>query len=257
MTNLETIEKLKNSIYPIVTFLTVIVVWQVTVVQFNVPSYILPKPTDIVRVFFSDYNNLCIHSMVTIYESIIGFLMSISFAFVIGIAMDFIPILRKCFYPITLVTQMIPTIIIAPLFMIWFGFGILPKVLMVSLTCFFPILISFVDGMETIDIDYLNLFKTMKASRFKTFIHLKFPMSLDKLFSGLKISATYAVMAATVAEWLGGTKGLGVYMVRAKSAYALDKVFASTILVIIFSLISVEIIMLINKLVFKYRTKKM
>ena len=99
-----------------------------------------------------------------------------------------------------------------------------------NITCFFPILVSFVDGLENVDKDYLNLFKTMNASKLDTFIHLKFPMSIEKLFSGLKISATYAVMAATVAEWLGGTVGLGVYMVRSKKAYALDKVFASTIL---------------------------
>lgn len=113
---------------------------------------------------------------------------------------------------------------------------------------FFPILISFVDGIENIDKDYLNLFKTMDSNKVNTFIHLKFPMAMDKFFSGLKISATYAVMAATVAEWLGGTKGLGVYMLRSKSAYALDKVFASTILVVIFSLMFVGIVQAVKKL---------
>ena len=93
----------------------------------------------------------------------------------------------------------------------------------------------------------------MNASKLDTFIHLKFPMSIEKLFSGLKISATYAVMAATVAEWLGGTVGLGVYMVRSKKAYALDKVFASTILIVIFSLIFVGVVQIIRKKVLKNR----
>ncbi len=167
--------------------------------------------------------------------------------------MDFLPILKKCFYPILLVSQTIPTITIAPLLIIWFGFGTLPKILMVSLTCFFPILISFVDGLENIDKDYLNLFKTMKSSKLQTFIHLKLPMSMENLFSGIKISATYMVVAATVAEWLGGTKGLGVYMVKAKSAYALDKVFASTIIVVIFSLIFVGITQIAKKLIIKHK----
>ena len=152
-----------------------------------------------------------------------------------------------------LVTQTIPTITIAPLLIIWFGFGILPKILMVTLTCFFPILINFVDGMENLGKDYLNLFKTMNASKLNTFIHLKFPMSMDKLFSGLKISSTYAVMAATVAEWLGGSQGLGVYMVRSKSAYALDKVFASTLVVVVTSLIFVGIIQGIKKIVLRHK----
>ena len=253
MTNLETIEKVKNSLYPILTFLFIIIFWQLTVEFLEIPQYILPTPIDIVKVFFIDFQNLYMHATVTIFEAVIGFIVSITLSLIIGVLMDFVGIVKKCLYPLTLVTQMIPTITIAPLLMIWFGFGTMPKVLMVTLTCFFPILISFVDGIENIDRDYLNLFKTMKAGKLSTFIHLKFPMSLDKLFSGLKISSTYAVMAATVAEWLGGTKGLGVYMVRSKSAYALDKVFASTVLVVIFSLIFVGIIQMIRKIVFKHR----
>ena len=126
---------------------------------------------------------------------------------------------------------------------------------MVIATCFFPILINFVDGIENIDKDYLNLFKTMDAGKLKTFIHLKLPMSLESLFTGLKISATYAFVSATVAEWLGGSIGLGVYMVRAKSAYALDKVFASTILVIVFSLMFVMIVNILKKIMLRYKYK--
>ena len=251
MKNLKIIDKIKNSLYPIVTFLIILIIWQFIVVGFDIPQYILPAPTDILSVFFTDYENLYLHTLVTLNEALLGFILSIIIALVIGILMDFIPIFKKCFYPIMLITQTIPTITIAPLLIIWFGFGILPKILMVTLTCFFPILISFVDGLENIDKDYLNLFKTMNASKLNTFIHLKFPMSMDKLFSGLKISSTYAIMAATVAEWLGGTQGLGVYMVRSKSAYALDKVFASTIIVVISSLIFVGVIQIIKKIILK------
>jgi ABC-type nitrate/sulfonate/bicarbonate transport system permease component len=227
------------------------VIWQAAVVALKVPQYILPAPTKIVAVFFKDYNNLFANAFVTLFEALLGFIVSVTLSLIIGTLMDSVGIIKKCFYPITLITQMIPTITIAPLFMIWFGFGTMPKVLMVTLTCFFPILISFVDGIENIDRDYLNLFKTMRAGKLDTFLHLKFPMVLDKLFSGLKISSTYAIMAATVAEWLGGTRGLGVYMVRAKSAYALDKVFASTILVVIFSMAFVGFIVLLKKKVIR------
>lgn len=251
MKNSKIIDKIKNSLYPIITFLIILVIWQFIVIGFDVPQYILPAPTDILSVFFTDYENLYLHTLVTLNEALLGFILSIIIALVIGVLMDFIPIFKKCFYPIMLVTQTIPTITIAPLLIIWFGFGILPKILMVTLTCFFPILISFVDGLENIDKDYLNLFKTMNASKLNTFIYLKFPMSMDKLFSGLKISSTYAIMAATVAEWLGGTQGLGVYMVRSKSAYALDKVFASTIIVVISSLIFVGVIQIIKKIILK------
>lgn len=252
MKSLRIIDRIKNSLYPVVTFLIILIIWQFTVEGFNIPQYILPSPVDILKVFFTDYENLYLHTMVTLNEAVLGFVLSIIIALVMGILMDFIPIFKKCFYPIMLITQTIPTITVAPLLIIWFGFGTLPKVLMVTLTCFFPILINFVDGMENLDKDYLNLFKTMKASKLNTFIHLKFPMAMDKLFSGLKISSTYAVMAATVAEWLGGSQGLGVYMVRAKSAYALNKVFASTLIVVVSSLIFVGIVQCIKKVVLRH-----
>ena len=253
MKNLRIIDKIKNTLYPVVTFLIILIIWQLVVEGFNIPQYILPSPMDIIGVFFTDYENLYLHTVVTLNEALLGFILSIIIALFMGILMDFIPIFKKCFYPIMLVTQTIPTITIAPLLIIWFGFGILPKILMVTLTCFFPILINFVDGMENLGKDYLNLFKTMNASKLNTFIHLKFPMSMDKLFSGLKISSTYAVMAATVAEWLGGSQGLGVYMVRAKSAYALDKVFASTLIVVVSSLIFIGIIQGIKKIVLRHK----
>ncbi len=252
MTNLKTIDRIKNSLYPILTFLILLIIWQLVVVVKDIPQYILPAPSDIISVFYNDYLNLYTNAVTTLNEAIIGFIVAIIIALTMGILMDFIPIFKKCVYPIMVVSQTIPTIAIAPLLIIWFGFDILPKVIMVTMTCFFPILISFVDGIDNIDKDYLNLFKTMNSSKISIFIHLKFPMAMDKFFSGLKISATYAVVAATVAEWLGGTNGLGVYMVRAKSSYALDKVFASTILVIIFSLVFVGIIQFIKKIALRH-----
>ncbi|MEG0857054.1 MAG: ABC transporter permease [Terrisporobacter sp.] len=255
MTNLEITDKIKNYIYPIVTFISMLILWQLIVVNGNIPQYLMPSPTDIIEVFLTDNANLQMNAIVTLKEAVIGFACSIILALTIGTIMDFIPIVKKCFYPLMLVSQMIPTITIAPLLIIWFGFDSLPKIIMVMTTCFFPILINFVDGIENIDKDYLNLFKTMDASKFHTFIHLKLPMSLESLFTGLKISATYAFVAATVAEWLGGSIGLGVYMVRAKSAYALDKVFASTILVIIFSLIFVMVINILKKILLRHKYK--
>ena len=208
MTNLKITDKFKDSLYPILTFLAIIIVWQAVVEIKDIPQYILPTPIDIIKVFITDYQNLFDNTLVTLYETILGFILALLVALTLGIIMDFVSVIRKCLYPILVVSQTIPTITIAPLLIIWFGFEALPKILMVALTCFFPILISFVDGLENIDKDYLNLFKTMKSSKLQTFIHLKLPMSIDKLFSGIKISVTYIVVAATVAEWLGGTQKL-------------------------------------------------
>ena len=227
-TSLKITDKSKNYIYPILTFIIILIVWQLVVEYKEIPQYILPTPIDIIKVFISDYKVLFANIKVTLYESICGFILALVSAMFLGVIMDFVSIIRKCLYPILLVSQTIPTITIAPLLIIWFG-------------------------LENIDKDYLNLFETMKSTKLKTFFHLKLPMSLDKLFSGVKISATYMVVAATVAEWLGGTEGLGVYMVRSKSAYALDKVFASTIIVVILSLIFVGIVDILRKVIIRHK----
>ncbi|WP_101772901.1 ABC transporter permease [Peptostreptococcus faecalis] len=251
MKNSKITNKVLNSAYPVLTFIVLILLWHFFATNSKIPSYILPAPLDIVREFKSDWHVLLMHSKVTLVETSIGFLISIVVALTVGTTMDFVPFVKKCFYPIMYITQMIPTITIAPLLVIWFGFGIKSKILCVILTCFFPMLINFMDGIDSIDREYIDLFKVMKGSKWKTFLHLKFPMSLDQFFTGLKISSTYAFVAATVAEWLGGSAGLGVYMVRSKSSYALDKVFACTILVVILSLIFVGAITILKKILLK------
>ncbi len=252
MKSLKTIDKkIKNGIYPLVTLLILILVWELTINMLKIPSYLIPSPSDILIEFKEDWQVLLMHSKVTLIETLLGLGISVLLALFIGTLMDFVTIIKKCLYPLMYVTQMIPTITIAPLLVIWFGFGIKSKVLLVVLTCFFPILVNFADGIDKIDPDFLNMFRLMKSSRLKTFIHLKFPMALGDFFTGLKISSTYAFIAATVAEWLGGTSGLGVYMVRAKSSYALDKVFACTILVVLFSLIFVGVINILRDIVIR------
>lgn len=238
---------IKNKLYPIITLVAVVLLWQVIVDVKNVPAYIVPSPTNIVKTLISDFKVIMDNTKVTIYESIVGFVISIILSFVLAVLMDSFKIVRKSLYPILVISQTIPTIAIAPLFIIWFGFGPMPKIIVVIITCFFPIVISLIDGFEKVDRDYINLFRTMKASRLQTFYHLKLPYAMVNLFSGLKIAATYMVMASVIGEWLGGDSGIGVYMVRAKSAYALDKVFAAIIVIVLISIIIIYIIDFISK----------
>lgn len=238
---------IKNKLYPIITLVAAVLLWQVIVDVKNVPAYIVPSPTSIVKTLISDFKVIMDNTKVTIYESIVGFVISIILSFVLAILMDSFKVVRKSLYPILVISQTIPTIAIAPLFIIWFGFGPMPKIIVVVITCFFPIVISLIDGFEKVDRDYINLFRTMKASRLQTFYHLKLPYAMVNLFSGLKIAATYMVMASVIGEWLGGDSGIGVYMVRAKSAYALDKVFAAIIVIVLISIIIIYIIDFISK----------
>lgn len=238
---------IKNKLYPIITLIVAVLLWQVIVDFKNVPAYVVPSPTSIVKTLISDFKVIMQNTKVTIYESIVGFIISIILSFVLAVLMDSFKVVRKSLYPILVISQTIPTIAIAPLFIIWFGFGPMPKIIVVVITCFFPIVISLIDGFEKVDRDYINLFRTMKASRLQTFYHLKLPYAMVNLFSGLKIAATYMVMASVIGEWLGGDSGIGVYMVRAKSAYALDKVFAAIIVIVFISIIIIYIIDFISK----------
>ena len=236
-----------NRLYPIASMIIMTLLWQIIVDFYDVPNYILPSPADIMAALVRDHSLILSHTKITLYESFVGFGFSIVLSFILAIIMDSFEVIKKAFYPILVISQTIPTIAIAPLFIIWFGFGTLPKIVVVIMVCLFPIVISLVDGLEKIDRDFLRLFEAMKATKLQTFFHLKLPYALINLFSGLKIAATYMIMSAVVGEWLGGDKGIGVYMVRAKNAYALDKVFASILVIVLLSIITIYIIGFIGR----------
>ncbi|OBR95706.1 putative aliphatic sulfonates transport permease protein SsuC [Clostridium ragsdalei P11] len=250
---MEKTKNIQSKIYPIATIVIVVLIWQLTINFAHVPQYIIPSPLDILKTLVSDFQNIMENTETTLYESFIGFFISIIFSFILAIIMDSFEIVRKSIYPILLISQTIPTIAIAPLFIIWFGFGVLPKIIVVVMVCFFPIVVSLVDGFEKVDRDYINLFSTMKASRLQTFYHLKLPYAMVNFFSGLKIAATYMIMSAIIGEWLGGDNGIGVYMVRAKNAYQLDKVFASILVIVIVSIIIIYIIDFIGKKIIHWK----
>jgi len=249
-------KEIKNKLIPIVFMAILILIWELVVELGGIEKYILPSPSDILTVLFKEIKVIFPHMLVTLYEGIGGFLISIVLSIILAIAMDLVPILKKAMYPLLVITQTIPTIAIAPLFIIWFGFGALPKIMVVILMCFFPIVISIIDGLEGVDKDLVNHFKLMGANKIKVFLHLKLPFGMIGFFSGLRIAATYSIMGAVVGEWLGGAEGLGVYMTRAKSAYALDKMFAAIIIIVIISLLMVLLVTIIEKLVTPWNKEK-
>jgi ABC-type nitrate/sulfonate/bicarbonate transport system permease component len=230
-----------------VTIILAIGLWETIVRAFHVHTYILPAPSGIVKALISDIELIGMHARATLFEASLGILLSVAVALIVAILMDNFAIIRKALYPLLIVSQTIPIMAIAPLMIIWFGYGYLPKILIIILMCFFPIVISLIDGFSQVDRDYLNLFHVIKASRFQVYRYLKFPNTLPYFFAGLKIAVTYMVTAAVIAEWLGGNVGIGVYMLRSKQAFALDKVFAAVVLVVVSTLILIGIISLISK----------
>ena len=213
-----------------------------------VPAYMLPSPIDVVKAFADNFSIMMKQAAVTLQETLYGLLIGIAIAFVIASLMDRFTIINKALYPVLVVTQTIPTIAIAPLLVLWMGFGMAPKITLVVITTFFPIAIGLLNGFQSVDEDAINLMRSMGAKRLQIFRIIKLPNATASFFSGLRISAAYAVVGAVVSEWLGGFEGLGVYMTRVKKAYAFDKMFAVIVFISAISLVLMGIVILLEKI---------
>ena len=166
-----------------------------------------------------------------------------------GIMIDAMPTFRRCIYPILVVTQTVPVIVLAPIFIIYMGFGYAPKILTVVLMCFFPIVVSFSDGLGEMDPGYLNLIKAYGGTRWQVYRLVKIPSALISLISGLKVAATYSISGAVVGEWIASQNGLGYYLIRAKNGYMLDKVFACVLMIILLSLLMNSLVKVFGRIV--------
>ena len=237
----------KNRLYPWAFFTGLLALWELVSRFGAIPEFILPAPTRIILSLFTGFDAMGRHILVTLFETVAGFSISILLAVVIAIIMDAVSGVKKTIYPLIVISQTIPIIILAPLFIIWFGYGYLPKIVIVILICFFPVTISFLQGLSTADRDYMDLLRSMGASRAQIYRFVKIPSAMPGFFSGLKIAATYSIMGATIGEWVGGKDGLGVFMIRAKHSFQTDKVFAAIIVITVLSILMLKIIELCEK----------
>ena len=220
-----------DKIAPSIIIVILLIIWQTLSMVNIIPKFMLPSPIEVVRAFISDFPLLMEHTEITLIEAFLGLGLGIILGFAVAVIMDRFEYAYKMIYPVLVITQTIPTVAIAPLLVLWMGYGILPKIMLILLTSFFPITIGLLDGFRSVDKDMLNLLKTMGATSFQNFIHLKLPSSLGYFFAGLRISVSYSIIGAVVAEWLGGYDGLGVYMTRVRKSYSFDKMFAVIFLI--------------------------
>ncbi|MDI9494120.1 MAG: ABC transporter permease [Bacillota bacterium] len=241
-------KEISNKLIPLLFALFLVLIWEAVVRAGLVPRFILPSPSDVLKAFVMTMPDMIDHILVTLREALTGFAVAIILSLLLAMAMDRFPAVKKALYPLLIVSQTIPIIILAPLFILWFGFGILPKIIVAVLVCFFPIIISLLEGLSSVDVDMINLLKSMGASKSQIFKIVKLPASMVGLFSGLRIAATYSIMGAVIGEWLGGDSGIGFYIVRVKHSFAVDKVFAATLVVIILSMLLFKVITIIQNL---------
>jgi len=208
-----------------------VLLWQLVCSLGLVPAYMLPSPADVLRAFWFERALLWENALITLKEAFIGLGLGVLLGLVFATVMDAVPVLRRAIYPILVLTQTVPTVAIAPLLVLWFGYGLVPKVVLIVITTFFPVTVGLLDGFASADPDTIDLLRSMGAGKWQIFRYIKFPGALSQFFSGLRIAAAYCVVGAVISEWLGGFGGLGVYMTRVKKAFAFDKMFAVIFLI--------------------------
>lgn len=241
------LQNITSTINTLAALLVLLVVWQIVCVLGIVPGYMLPSPVQVVSAFVEEFPLLMSHLRVTLTEAFIGLLCGVTVGFVVAVLMDRFEKLYKAVYPLVVLTQTIPTVAIAPLLVLWFGYEMLPKVILIVITTFFPVTVGVLTGLRSADKDTMNLLRSMGAGRMQIFRYVKLPGAMGQFFSSLRISAAYSVVGAVISEWLGGFSGLGVYMTRVKKAFAFDKMFAVIFLISIISLLLMKLVDFLQK----------
>ncbi len=242
------LQNITDKFIPVIALAGIIIIWQLVCTFGWVPAFMLPSPVAVIKAFIGDFALLMQHTGYTLTEALLGLGIGILLGLAVSLLMDRYRLVYKAFYPILVITQTIPTIAIAPLLVLWLGYDMIPKVVLVVITSFFPITVGLLEGFKSADRDTIALMKCMGASRWDIFKYVKLPFAAPSFFSGLKISATYAMVGAVISEWLGGFYGLGVYMVRVKKSYSFDKMFAVIFLICIVSLCLMKAVDLIQKI---------
>ena len=210
-------EVIKKKALPYLGILALLGIWEIMVRIFDLPSYLLPSPSEIVLEMIRKFQDILEHSWVTAYEMLMGYFLAIVIAIPMAVGITIWPNFDRFITPILLFFQTVPKISLAPLFLVWFGVGILPKVLVAFLICFFPIIIDTAVGLRSIPLEMIDLARSMGATRSQIFTRFRLPTSLPYLFSGLKVASTLAVVGAVVGEFVGADKGLGYLLLVANS----------------------------------------
>jgi ABC-type nitrate/sulfonate/bicarbonate transport system permease component len=233
---------------PAALVLAVLVLWQIATVIWQIQPWLLPAPAAIARAGWEARAILAPHIWQTAQETLWGFAVALAVGLTLGVIIDRSTLARDALYPILVVSQTIPTIAIAPLLVIWFGYGIWPKIIVVGLICFFPIVVSTADGLRAADPEMVALLRTMGASRRDQFTKVRLPAALPAVFSGIKIAITYSVVGAILGEWVGASRGLGVFMLRATNSFRTDWVFASIAITAVLSIALFTVVAAIERL---------
>jgi ABC-type nitrate/sulfonate/bicarbonate transport system permease component len=220
---------------PVAVILLLVFLWQLVIWIGDTPHYILPSPWAVASAFIEEAPIVAKHTIATLHITVIGFLIGSAFGLAVAYALHLCVGLRSALAPLLVLSQNVPIVVLAPLLVVWFGFGLLPKYILLTLVCFFPVAIATLDGLARADRNMIGYMRMAGATRWVTFIKLEWPWSLPAMFSGLKVSATYSVLGAVIAEWVGAERGLGVYLMLKRAGFQVDHMFVAIFVIVLLS----------------------
>lgn len=232
-----TLRRIGWNLLPPLTFVAIVALWSLSIRIFNIPPYLLPGPGGVFQRLITDAGMLWDNALVTMTEILLGFGLTLVTAIPLGLVIALSPLAKQVLYPPIILLQLVPKIAVAPLFLVWLGFGMESKVLLTMLMTFFPLLIASISGFQILDTRLLYLTKSMGATTWQTFRYLRVPAALPVIFSGVKTSATIAATAAIVAEFVGANEGLGYVLLKGTSTMDIELTFAVLVVLTIIGML--------------------
>ncbi|GCE47275.1 ABC-type nitrate/sulfonate/bicarbonate transport system permease component [Thermosporothrix hazakensis] len=231
-----------------VVALALLALWEVYVRSGIVTQSVLPSPLAVVQALVDRSDALFAETVQTLLETLLGIVVATVLGLLLALALGLSSLVRQALYPLLVVSQTVPLVALAPLLLIWFGYDIQPKIVLVTLYCFFPITVACADALLSVDPDLIRLLQSMRASNWQILWMVRLPAALPAFFSGLRIAATYSVTGAIVGEYVGAERGLGIYMVKAVNAHATAAVFAAIVITSLLSLFLFVLVSFIERL---------
>lgn len=240
----------------IILTIALLAVWQFGVRLGHVPEYLLPPPTSILSDLKADWVVLSPALWVTLGEVMLGFVIATVTGIGLAVVLHLYGPLRRAIYPMLIGSQTIPIVVLAPILVILLGYGIMPKLVIVALICFFPIVVNGLDGLRAVDDDFIAMMYTLDASRWGIFRRVEFPGALPSIFSGMRIAATFASIGAVFGEWAGSNAGLGYVMLEATPNLLTARIFAAILLLTVISLVLFGLVSLLERIVVPWAPRR-
>lgn len=222
-------------VLPPLVLLALLVVWEVAVATFDVAPYLLPAPSRVWDAFLDLTPGVWGDLLATLTTALLGLALALAVGVLLAVLIATVPLVRAALYPLVVASQSIPMIVLAPILIVWLGFGQTPRVLVVALVAFFPIVVSAVEGLDRADADRIELVRSLGGSRWTELRTVRLPGALPPTLAGLQIAATYAMVGAVIAEWMGAQQGIGLLLTRSQASFRMDQVFVGIALVALIS----------------------